>query len=208
MPKDAVKEGSYRLGALVQIYVGPKMFQALEGTFRTLAEPDARLSNEALVILEKALPGLGIKTRLPPITTEPASLDTLEKGSLRGIAGLVTKMEAGLADIQGQGPATAAFRFTRGAVYYMQVRKFVPHHAHEIQQAREALAGYTPLLGIGESQLQEFMADPKDRWGSTFDLVVAPQRRTLIERLQPKVPKYPLDGGAADELIRKWLGSW
>jgi hypothetical protein len=58
---------------------------------------------------------------------------------------------------------------------------------------------------VSESQVQEFIDDPKGRWGSTFDLVVAEQKRSLLERLEPKEPKYQLPGEAADDLIRRWL---
>ena len=204
MARDKAKEGSCRLGVLLQLYVGPKMFQALEGTARILTGPDARISNEARAILEKALPAFGMKDRLPPITTEPASLETLDQGPLRGIARLVSKIEVGLGDIQGQGPATSAFRFAQTAVYYMQLRKYVPHHEHEIQMARKTLLEYGASLALGESQVQEFIADPKGRWGSTSDLVMAKQKRSFIERLHPKEPKYPLDGEVADDLIRRW----
>ena len=87
----------------------------------------------------------------------------------------------------------------------MQLRKYVPHHEHEIQTTREALVEQGALLGLRESQVREFVADPKGRWGSTFDLVMAEQKRSFIERLMPKEPKYPLPGEVADDLIRRWL---
>ena len=99
MNRDKAKEGSCRLGALLQIYIGPKMFQALMGTMRTLPEPDARISNEARQILEKALPALGMKARLPPITTEHATHDTLQQEPLKIITSLIVKVEPGLEDI-------------------------------------------------------------------------------------------------------------
>jgi hypothetical protein len=205
MPKDKVKEGSYRLGALLQIYIGPKMFQALEGTMRTLPEPDARISNEARQILEKALPAFGMKARLPPITTEPATHDTLQQEPLKIITSLITKVEPGLVDIQGPGPAIHAYRFSWNAVYHLQLRKYAPHHESDILRSRKALVEQGALLGLKESQAQEFIDDPKGRWGSTFDLVVAEQKRSFLERLEPKEPKYPLPGEAADDLMRRWL---
>ncbi len=201
---DKAKEGSVRLGALVQIYIGPKMFQALEGTTRTLSEPDARVSNEARAILEKTLPAFRIKDYLPLITTEPATLETLNDGTLKGIGRLVPRVEAGIGDIQGEGPATSAYRFAQTAVHYMQLRKYVPHHSQEIQAARKSLVDYGALLYVGESQVKEFLADPKGRWTATFDLVTAKQKRTFVERLMPKELKYPLDGEKADALIRRW----
>jgi hypothetical protein len=205
MSLDRAKEGSYRLGALLQMYIGPKMFQALEGTARNYPEPDARISNEAKDILEKALPAFGMKARLPPITTEHASLDSLTQGPLKIITSLIPKIEIQLADIQGPGPALHAYRFSWNAVYYMQLRKYAPHHERDIQRTREALVEHGALVGLRESQVQEFIADPKGRWGSTFDLVIAKQKRSLIERLHPKEPKYPLPGEAADDLIQRWL---
>ena len=205
MPRDKVKEGSYRLGALLQIYIGPKMFQALEGTMRTLPEPDARISNEARVILEKALPAFEMKVRLAPITTEPATHDTLQQGPLKIITSLIPKVEPGLEDIQGPGPAIHAYRFSWNAVYHVQLRKYAPHHESDVQRSRKVLVEQGALLGLGETQVQEFVADPKGRWGSTFDLVVAEQKRSLLERLEPKQPKYPLPGEAVDDLIRRWL---
>jgi hypothetical protein len=205
MPRDKVKEGSYRLGMLVQMYIGPKIFQSLEGTVSSLPEPDARISNEARVILEKALPAFEMSAWLPAITTEPTSLDSLQQGPLKAITGLIPKIEAKLAEIQGEGPAISAFRFSWNAVYYMQLRKYIPHRTREIQMAQKILVEHGTLLGLGESQVQEFLADPKGRWGSTFDLVIAEQKRSFIERLQPKEPKYSLMGEAADGLIRRWL---
>jgi len=205
MPRDKVKEGSYRLGALLQIYIGPKMFQALEGTMRTLPEPDARISNEARQILEKALPVFGMKARLPPITTEPATHDTLQQEPLKIITSLIPKVEPGLEDIQGPGPAIHAYRFSWNAVYHLQLRKYAPHHESDIQRSRKVLVEQGALLGLGETQVQEFVADPKGRWGSTFDLVMAEQKRSFMEKLEPREPKYPLPGEAADDLIRRWL---
>ena len=205
MPRDKVKEGSYRLGALLQIYIGPKMFQALEGTMRTLPEPDARISNEARVILEKALPAFEMKVRLAPITTEPATHDTLQQGPLKIITSLIPKIEPGLEDIQGPGPAIHAYRFSWNAVYHVQLRKYAPHHESDIQRSRKVLVEHGALLGLGENQVQEFLADPKGRWGSTFDIVIAVQKRSFIEKLQPREPKYELPGEAADDLIRRWL---
>jgi len=205
MPRDKVKEGSCRLGALLQVYIGPKMFQALEGTFRNLPEQDARISNEAMVILEKALPAFGIKDRLPLITTEPASLESLQQGHLRIITSLIPKIEPKLEDIQGPGPAIHAYRFSWNAVYYLQLRKYAPHHESDLQRSRKALVEQGAPLGLKESQVQEFIADPKGRWGSTFELVVAPQKRSFMEKLEPKEPKYPLPGEAADDVIRRWL---
>src|SRR5512136_1317337 len=205
MDRDKAKEGSCRLGALIQIYMGPKMFQALEGTARNLSEPDARISNEAREILEKALPAFGMKDWLPVITTEPASLETLTGGPLRIFSNLIPKIEVRLEDVQGPGPAIYAYRFSWNAVYYLQLRKYAPHHEGEIQKSWKALIDHGAPLGLQESQVQEFIADPKGRWGSTFDLVTAKQKRTLMERLEPKEPKYPLDGQAADDLIRRWL---
>ena len=205
MPRDKVKEGSYRLGALLQIYIGPKMFQALEGTMSTLPEPDARISNEARVILEKALPAFEMKVRLAPITTEPATHDTLQQGPLKIITSLIPKVEPGLEDIQGPGPAIHAYRFSWNAVYHVQLRKYAPHHESDIQRSRKVLVEHGALLGLGENQVQEFLADPKGRWGSTFDIVIAVQKRSFIEKLQPREPKYELPGEAADDLIRRWL---
>jgi hypothetical protein len=205
MPRDKVKEGSYRLGALLQIYIGPKMFQALEGSMRKLPEPDVKISNEARAILEKALPAFEMSAWLPPITAEPASLETLKQEPLKIITGLIPRIEPKLAEIQGQGPAIHAYHFSWGAVYSMQLRKYIPHREREIQMAGKVLAEQGALLGLRGSQVQEFIADPKGRWGSTFDLVIAEQKRSFIERLQPKEPKYQLAGEAADDLIRRWL---
>lgn len=205
MPRDKVKEGSCRLGALLQIYIGPKMFQALMGTMTTLPEPDVRISNEAKGILETALPTFGIKDRLPPLTTKPATHETLQQGPLKIITSLIPKVEPGLEDIQGPGPAIHAYRFSWNAVYHLQLRKYAPHHESDIQRSRKVLVGHGALLGLGESQVQEFLADPKGRWGSTFDLVMAVQKRSFIEKLQPREPKYELPGEAADDLIRRWL---
>jgi hypothetical protein len=207
MARDKAKEGSYRLGALLQMYVGPKMFQALEGTFRTLSEPDARIANEARVILEKALPAFGMSALLPLITPEPASLESLSREPLRIIASLITKIEPKLEDIQGPGPAVYAYRFTWNAVYCMQLRKYAPHHERDIQASRKALIDHGALLGLTESQVQEFLADPKGRWVATFDLVMGEQKRSFMERLEPKEPKYPLPAEAADDLIRRWLAA-
>jgi hypothetical protein len=205
MPRDKVKEGSCRLGALLQIYIGPKMFQALEGTMRTLPEPDVRISNEARPILEKALPAFGMKDRLPPITTEPATLESLSQEPLRIITSLIPKIEPRVEDIQGPGPAIHAYRFSWNAVYHLQLRKYAPHHGSDIQRSRKVLAEHGALLGLGEGQVQEFLADPKGRWGSTIDLVIAPQKRSFMEKLEPREPKYPLPGEAVDDLIRRWL---
>jgi hypothetical protein len=205
MPRDKVKEGSCRLGALLQIYIGPKMFQALEGTMRTLPEPDARISNEARPILEKALPVFGIKDRLAPITTEPATHETLQQGPLRIITSLISKVEPGLEDIQGPGPAIHAYRFSWNAVYHLQLLKYAPHHESDIQRRRKVLVEHGALLGLKESQVQEFIDDPKGRWGSTFDLAIAVQKRSFMEKLEPREPKYELPGEAADDLIRRWL---
>jgi hypothetical protein len=205
MPRDKAKEGSCRLGALLQIYIGPKMFQALEGTMKDLPEPDARISNEARAILEKVLPAFGMGAWLPAITTEPMSFDSLHQGPLKAVTGLIPKIEPKLAEIQGDGPAISAYRFGWNAVYYMQLRKYIPQRAREIQMSQKTLAGLGALLGLRESQVQEFLADPKGRWGSTFDLVTSEQKRSFIERLQPKEPKYPLPGEAADELMKRWL---
>jgi len=205
MPIDKVKEGSYRLGALLQIYIGPKMFQALEGTARILPAPDARISNEARPILEKALPAFGMKSPLPPITTEPASLDSLNQGPFKVLASLITRIEPKLEDMQGPGPAVSAYRFSWNAVYYLQHRKYVPHRERDVQATQNALLDHGALLGLTESKVQEFLADPKSRWGSTFDLVLAGQKRSIMERLEPKEPKYELPGEAAEDLIRRWL---
>jgi hypothetical protein len=205
MGRDKVKEGSFRLGALVQIYIGPKMFQALEGTMRRLPEPDARIPNEARAILEKALPAFEVSARLPAITTEPATLDSLNQEPLKIITGLVPKIEFKLAEIQGQGPAVYAYRFSLGAVYSLQLRKYVPHHEGDIQRTRKGLLEQGALLGLAENQVREFLADPKGRWGPTVDLVIAGQKRSFIEKLQPREPKFPLPGEAADDLIRRWL---
>jgi hypothetical protein len=205
MPKDAAKEGSYRLGALVQIYIGPKMFQALEGSMRKLPEPDVRISNEAKAILEKALPAFEMSAWLPAITIDAASLDSLKQGPFKTLTGLATKIEVKLAEIQGQGPAISAYRFGMGAVHIVQLRKYIPHQEREIQMARKALVEQGASLGLRESQVQEFVADPKGRWRSTFDLVLAEQKRSFIERFMPKEPKYPLPGEAADDLIKRWL---
>jgi len=194
MSLDRAKEGSYRLGALLQIYIGPKMFQGLEGTARKYPEPDARIPNEAREIMEKALPAFGMKPRLPLITTEAASLDSLMQGPLKIITSLIPKIEIPLEDIQGPGPAIHAYRFGWNAVYYMQLRKYAPHHEDDIQRTRKVLVEHGALLGLREDQVQEFTVDPKGRWGSTIDLVIAKQKRTLIERLQPKEPKFPLQG--------------
>ena len=205
MHRDKAKEGSCRLGALLQIYIGPKMFQALEGTMRNLPEPDVRISNGARPILEKALPAFGMSARLPPITTEPATHETLQQDPLRIITSLITKIEPRLEDIQGPGPAIHAYRFSWNAVYHLQLRKYAPHHESDSQRSRKALAGHGALLGLGESQVQEFIADPRGRWESTFDLVIAGQKRSFFERLGPREPKYELPGEAADDLIRRWL---
>jgi len=205
MNRDKAKEGSSRLGTLLQLYVGPKMFQALEGTARSISGPDVRISNDARNILEKVLPALGLRDRLPPITTEPASLDSLNQGPLRIIPSLITKIEPKLADIQGPGPAVSAYRFGWNAAYYLQIRRYAPHHTNDIRATGKALLDHGSLLGLTEGQVKEFLGDPKGRWGSTFDLVMAPQKRSFLERLEPKEPKYPLDGEAADELIRRWL---
>jgi hypothetical protein len=205
MARDKVKEGSCRLGALLQIFIGPKMFQALEGTATTLPEQDVRISNEARPILEKALPAFRMKFRLPLITTGSASLESLQQGSLRIITSLILKIDPQLEDIQGPGPAIHAYRFSWNAVYHLQLRKYAPHHENDIQRSRKAIAEHGALLGLGESQVQEFLADPKGRWGSTFDLVMAVQKRSFFERLEPKELKYDLPGEAADDLIRRWL---
>jgi hypothetical protein len=205
MSRDKVKEGSYRLGALLQIYIGPKMFQALEGTVRNLPEPDARISNEAKDILEKALPAFGMKSRLPLITTEPAFVDKLSHGPLKLFSNLITKIEIQLEDIQGPGPAMYAYHFSLSAVYYMQLRKYAPQRDREIQATRQTLVEQGALLGLSEDQVQEFSADPKGKWGSTVDLVISGQKRSFMERLEPKEPKYQLPAEAADDLIRRWL---
>jgi hypothetical protein len=205
MSRDKAKEGSYRLGALLQIYIGPKIFQALEGTMRALPEPDVRISNEARPILEKALPAFGIKARLPPITTEPATHETLQQEPLRIITSLIPKIEPRLEDIQGPGPAIHAYRFSWNAVYLLQLRKYAPHHGSDIQRSRKVLVEHGALLGLGESQVQEFLANPKGRWGSTFDVVIAVQKRSFMEKLEPREPKYELPCEAADDLIRRWL---
>ena len=205
MSRDKAKEGSCRLGALLQIYIGPKMFQALMGTMTTLAEPDVLVSNEAKGILEKALPTFGMGAVLPVITTKPASHDSLKHGLLKDITSLIRKIEPKLEDIQGPGPAIYAYRFSWNAVYYLQLRKYAPNHESDIQMCRKFLIDQGALLALGESQVQEFLADPKGRWGPTFDLVIAEQKRSFIERFMPKEPKYPLDGEAADDLIRRWL---
>jgi hypothetical protein len=205
MTRDKVKEGSFRLGALLQIYIGPKVFQALEGTMRTIPEPDVRISNEARPILEKALPAFGIKDQLPPITTGLASHDTLQQGPLRILTSLIPKIEPKLEDIQGPGPAIHAYRFSWNAVYHLQLRKYAPLHESDIQRRRKVLVENGALLGLGESQVQEFIDDPKGRWGSTFDLVIAVQKRSFMEKLEPREPKYELPGEAADDLIRRWL---
>ena len=204
MAKDKVKEGSGRLGALLQIYIGPKMFQALVGTTTTLPEPDARISNEARGILEKGLPSFGI-TWLPAITTEHASHDSLKHGPLKVITSLIKTIQPQLEDIQGPGPAIHAYQFGWNAVYYMQLRKYAPNNERDIQRCQTALAGLGALLALGEGQVREFLADPKGRWVSTFDLVITEQKRSFLERLEPKEPKFPLDGEAADGLIRRWL---
>ena len=204
MARDKAKEGSCRLGALLQIYIGPKMFQALMGTMTTLPEPDVRISNEAKSILEKALPTFGMSAILPVITSKPASHDSLKHGSLREITSLIKKIEPKLEDIQGPGPAIYAYRFSWTAVYYLQLRKYAPNHERDFETCRKALAELGALLALGESKVQEFLADPKGRWESTFDLVIAPQKRSFIEKLEPKEPKYPLPGEAADDLIRRW----
>ena len=205
MPRDKAKEGSVRLGALLQIYIGPKMFQALEGTARNLPDADARISNEAISILEKALPAFEITSQLPLITTEAASLESLTNGRFRIFSGLIPKVESQMEDIQGPGPAIYAYRFTLSAVYYLQLRKYAPHHGSDIEKSRKALVEEGALLGLRESQVQEFIDDPKGRWGATFDLVIAKQKRTFLERLEPKEPKYQLPGEAVDDLIRRWL---
>lgn len=205
MPGDKVKKGSCRLGALIQMYIGPKMFQALEGTARNLPETDARISNEARVILDKVLLMFGVNSLLPSITTEPASLDSLTQGPLRIFSSLIPKIEIQLEDIKGPGPAIYAYRFTLSAVYYLQVRKYTPYRDREIQATQQALIEQGALLALGEGKVQDFIADPKGQWGSTFDLVTAKQKRTLLERLEPKEPKYQLPGEAADDLIRRWL---
>ena len=205
MALDKAKEGSCRLGALLQIYIGPKMFQALEGSMKSLPEPEARISNEARVILGTALPAFKMSAQLPPITTEPASFESLKEGSLKGIATLINRIEPRLEDIQGPGPAVSAYRFSWNAAYYLQIRKYAPHHERDSQTTRKALAEHGALLSLPEGQVQEFLGDPKGRWGPTFDLVMAPQKRTFLERLEPKEPKYPLNGEAADDLIRRWL---
>jgi len=205
MPRDKVKEGCYRLGVLVQIYIGPKMFQALEGSMKNLPEPDVRISNEARAILEKALPAFEKGAWLPPITTGPASLESLMQEPLKNITSLIPRIEAKLAEIQGQGPAISAYRFGWGAVYTMQLKKYIPQREHEIRMAHRALVEHGASLGLGEGQVLEFAADPKGRWGHTFDLVAAEQKRSFIERLQPKEPKYSLQFEAADDLIRRWL---
>ena len=205
MTRDKAKEGSCRLGALLQIYIGPKIFQALMGTMTTLPEPDVRISNEAKGILEKALPTFGMGAILPAITTGPASHDTLQQGPLKIITSLIPKIEPRLEDIQGPGPAIHAYRFSWNAVYHVQLRKYAPHHESDKERSRKVLVEQGALLGLGETQVQEFVADPKGRWGSTFDLVVAEQKRSFLERLEPKQPKYPLPGEAVDDLIRRWL---
>lgn len=204
MARDKAKEGSYRLGALLQIYIGPKMFQALQGSMWTLPEPDVRISNEAKGIVEKALPAFGMSLILPPITTKLASLESLQQEPLRIITSLIQKIEPRLEDIQGPGPAIHAYRFSWNAVYYMQLRKYATHHESDILRSRKTLAEHGALLGLMESQVQEFIADPKGRWGSTFDLVISEQKRSFLERLEPKEPKYLLPGEAADDVIRRW----
>jgi len=205
MARDKAKEGSCRLGVLLQIYIGPKMFQALEGTMKILPEPDAKISNEARAILAQALPAFKLNAHLPPITTEAASFESLKEGSLKGIATLIARIEPRLEDIQGPGPAIYAYRFSWNAAYYLQIRKYAPHHGHDIQATRKAIAEHGALLGLTESQVQEFLADPNGRWGPTFDLVMEPKKRSFMERLEPKEPKYTLNGEAADDLIRRWL---
>jgi hypothetical protein len=121
------------------------------------------------------------------------------------IPSLIQKIEPKLEDIQGPGPAIHAYRFGWNAVYYVQLRKYAPSYEHDIQRCRKALAELGALLALRENQVQDFLADPKGRWGSTFDLVIAPQKRSFIERLEPKEPKYQLPGEAADDLIRRWL---
>ncbi|HUK38126.1 MAG TPA: hypothetical protein VLV30_03315 [Methanomicrobiales archaeon] len=206
MARDKAKEGSYRLGALLQIYIGPKMFQALEGSMRALPEPDARISNEAKAILEHALPAFGMRPWLPPITTDPASMESLNQEPLKAITSLISKIEPKLEDIQGPGPAIHAYRFSWNAVRYLQYGKYAPHSTGDIEMFREVLAELGALLGLRESQVQEFLADPKGKWGTTFDLVNAPQKRSFIEKLEPKEPKYALPGEAADDVINRWLG--
>jgi hypothetical protein len=205
MTRDKAKEGSCRLGALLQIYIGPKMFQALMGTMTTLPEPDVRISNEAKGILETVLPTFGMGAFFPAITTEHASHDSLKHGPFKVITSLIQKIEPTLEDFQGPGPAIHAYRFSWNAVYYLQLRKYAPNHERDFERCRKALIDHSAPLGLKESQVQEFLADPKDRWGSTFDLVVAEQKRSFLERLMPKEPKYPLDGEAADDVIRRWL---
>jgi len=205
MARDKAKEGSFRLGALLQIYIGPKMFQALMGTMTTLPEQDVRISNEAKGILEKAVPTFGCRAILPVITTDPASHDSLQHGSLKDITSLIKKIEPKLEDIQGPGPAIFAYRFGWNAVYYLQLRKYGPSYEQDVLRSQKTLADLGPMLGLKGSQVQEFLAHPKSTWGSTFDLVIAPQKRSFIERLMPKEPKYPLPGEAADDLIRRWL---
>ena len=205
MQRDKAKEGSCRLGTLLQVYIGPKMFQALDGTVKKLPGTDAEISNEAMQILDKTLPALGIRSQLPLITTESASLDALDQGPLRLLPSLITRIEPRLEDLQGPGPAIYAYRFSWNAAYYLQIGKYAPHHKHYTEATRKTLLDLAPLLGLAEGPVREFLDDPKGKWGATFDLVTAKQKRTFIERLEPKEPKYPLDGKAADDVIRRWL---
>ena len=204
MDLDKAKEGCSRLGALLQIYIGPKIFQALMGTMTTLPDPDVWIANEAKFLLEKPLPAFGISPILPPITTDPASHDSLKHGQFRLITTLIQKIEPKLEDLQGPGPAINAYRFGWNAVYYLQVRKYIPNNGQDILRCMKTLAEHAAQLYLTENQAREFLTDPKGKWGPTFALVTAKQKRSLIEKLEPKEPKFPLDGPAAEDVINRW----
>ena len=205
MPRDSIKEAAYRSGVIIQIYLGPKTFQILEGSPRDLPQSDVQLANEARSILEKVLPALKIRTELPVITAGPGQPGPAKQGTYPSLMHLIKQTEMGLEEKYGKSPKSV-YHFAWVAAYYMLELQYIPQREHEIRMSQQSLSVSGGFAGLSEDKIQAFIRNPKTEWESTFDLILE-EKRSLFGRFgpHPKELQAHLPGELVDDLIRRWL---
>ena len=203
MVKDIIKEASYRLGALVEIYTGPKIIQSLDEGNRDLDKTVVQVSNDARTILDAALKSMKMAADLEVIVESAESLQGI--GSSGTIIDLWYRVEKRLSELQGMGAPTSVYEFTWYAILDIQLRKYAPHRTKELENTRKAVLSRGKGAGLTEGQVQSFMADPKHLWGPTVDLLLEKRKSFLGGLVEAKELRFTVPGEATDSLIRKWL---
>jgi hypothetical protein len=207
VPKDPIREAAYRSGVIIQIYLGPKTFQILEGNPKDLPPVDVQLANEARSMLEKILPALKIRTELPPITPELGYPRQTKQGAYPSLMHLIKETETGLGETYGKSTKDV-YRFAWVAAYYMLELQYIPHREHEIRMSHQSLQVTGGLAGLGEDKIQAFTRNPKAEWESTFDPILEKEeKKSFFGRFGPRAKglQFDLPGELVDDLIRRWL---